>query len=234
MPAKVATVAALLADSSRTAMLTHLLDGRYHAAGELAGVAGITAQTASFHLAKMSESGLVIAERHGRHRYYRIGDSVAAEIIEQLLSAAGADSTNITSLKQSEQMKKLSQARICYDHLAGNIAVQMIRSLEERNIVVKVDMRYDVTANGDLFSKKMGLDLDILRKKRRTFARCCLDWTEREHHLAGSLGQALTEWMLEKEWIIRDGATRAVYVTEAGARGIAAMFPSMKKENESF
>ncbi|MCE5168726.1 winged helix-turn-helix domain-containing protein [Paenibacillus profundus] len=222
VPVNVSVIASLLSDASRSAMLTHLLDGRFHPAGEMALAAGITPQTASFHLAKMMESGVVVAEKHGRHRYYRIQKSADAEIIEQLLSLSGP--VQITSLRQSVQMEKLRHARMCYDHVAGELGVSIADSLTERGLLYKNGMEFAVTEAGESFFNDFGLELGELRKKRRSFCRCCLDWTERKHHMAGALGQALAERMMQLNWLERDSSSRAVRITEEGRERISALF----------
>lgn len=222
VPVNVSVIASLLSDASRSAMLTHLLDGRFHPAGEMALAAGITPQTASFHLAKMMESGVVVAEKHGRHRYYRIQKSADAEVIEQLLSLTGP--VQITSLRQSVHMEKLRQARMCYDHVAGELGVSIAESLTERGLLNKNGSEFVVTQTGEAFFNDFGLELTELRKKRRSFCRCCLDWTERKHHVAGALGQALAERMLQLNWLERDSSSRAVHITEVGRERISNLF----------
>ncbi|WP_372629034.1 ArsR/SmtB family transcription factor [Cohnella sp.] len=222
MKRNVSSIASLISDPSRAAILMHLLDGRCHPAGDLAAAAGITPQTTSFHLTKMTEIGMVTVEKHGRHRYYRIAQASDAEAIEQLLSFAGP--TPVVSLRQSDQMKKLRHARMCYDHLAGEVAVRITKSLLEREHLLKEGLQLHVTASGERFFEEIGLDLLQLRKKRRAFSRCCLDWTEREYHLAGALGQGLTERMLEMDWFRREERSRAVRITQIGKQGIAERF----------
>lgn len=218
----VSSIASLISDPSRAAILLHLLDGRCHPAGDLAAAAGITPQTASFHLAKMAELGIVTVEKHGRHRYYRIAQASDAEMIEQLLSFAGP--APVVSLRQSDQMKKLRHARMCYDHLAGEAAVRMAESLQRAGHLQKDGLQLHVTASGERFFADFGLDLPQLRKKRRAFSRCCLDWTEREHHLAGALGQGLTERMFAMDWFRREEQSRAVRITQEGRQGMAERF----------
>jgi DNA-binding transcriptional ArsR family regulator len=218
----VALIASLLSDRSRSAIATLLLDGRSHPAGELAAAARVTPQTASFHLSRMTETGIVTVEKHGRHRYYRIGRAADAEVIEQLLSLAKP--AEIKSFRQSVMMRELREARFCYDHLAGQTAVAIVEAMEARALLRKAGMEYEVTAEGESFFADFGLDLAVLRRKRRAFARCCLDWTERKHHLAGALGQALTDRMFERGWLVRNEAGRGVRVTKEGEAGIARTF----------
>ncbi|HEX7065192.1 MAG TPA: winged helix-turn-helix domain-containing protein [Bacillales bacterium] len=218
----VAEAASLLGDSSRAAMLTALMDDRFHTATELAYMAGIQPQTASFHLSKLAKAEWVIVEKHGRHRYYRMAGKEIAEVLESFLSLSRPP--EIRSFKQSSQMKALRSGRTCYDHLAGDLGVKLTRALLEADYIEKKEKEYTVTTRGESFFTDFGLNLTQLRKKRRVFSRACLDWSERQHHLAGALGSGLTVQLLNLEWIERVPASRAVNVTEAGFAGFEDVF----------
>lgn len=210
----ISKIASLLSDHTRSLILLGLMDGALHPSSEMASIAKVTPQTASFHLHKMLEADLVSVEKHGRHRYYKLKNSEVAKVIEQLLNIA--PSTSVTSLKESREKSAIQYARTCYDHLAGYVGVQITNSLVEKGILVKKDMNFEVTTEGSCFLQEFGIDEQELHHKRRTFARCCLDWTERQHHIAGALGNALLEKMLELEWFLRMPQTRAVKVTPKG------------------
>ncbi|OWV35708.1 transcriptional regulator [Bacillus spizizenii] len=214
MNPNIAKISSLLSDPSRSSILLTLMDGRIHPAGELAYLANIKPQTASFHLKKLLEEKLISVEKHGRHRYYRLSNSDTANMIEQLLRIA--PKAKVTSLKDSKEKSDLHFARTCYDHLAGYVGVQMTHSLVEQGILKKVDLNFEVTSEGSLFFSKLGINEEHQRHKRRAFARCCLDWSERQHHIAGALGNALLVRMLEEEWIVRMPKTRAVRMTQSG------------------
>ncbi|WIW26565.1 ArsR/SmtB family transcription factor [Bacillus inaquosorum] len=214
MNPNIAKISSLLSDPSRSSILLSLMDGRIHPAGELAYLANIKPQTASFHLNKMLEAKLISVEKHGRHRYYRLSNSEAANVIEQLLSIAPKE--KVTSLKDSKEKSDLHFARTCYDHLAGYVGVQITNSLVEQGMLKKVDLNFEVTSEGSLFFSNFGINEEQQRNKRRAFARCCLDWSERQHHLAGALGNALLVRMLEEKWIVRMPKTRAVKITQSG------------------
>jgi DNA-binding transcriptional ArsR family regulator len=218
----ISSVASLLADSSRAAMIALLMDGRHHPAGELAAAAAVTPQTASFHLSKMVETGIVMVEKHGRHRYYRIGRQEDAVIIEQILTLVKP--VEVRSLRESVQMRTLRHARFCYDHLAGQVAVAITESMVAHNYLHIEGMDYIITESGEPFFKDLGIHLKDLRKKRRSFSRCCLDWTERKYHLAGSLGHALTDHLFQLQWLIRHDSGRGVHVTKEGEAGIYRTF----------
>ncbi|MED1543477.1 winged helix-turn-helix domain-containing protein [Bacillus inaquosorum] len=214
MNPNIAKISSLLSDPSRSSILLSLMDGRIHPAGELAYLANIKPQTASFHLNKMLEAKLISVEKHGRHRYYRLSNSEAANVIEQLLSIAPKE--KVTSLKDSKEKSDLHFARTCYDHLAGYVGVQITNSLVEQGMLKKVDLNFEVTSEGSLFFSNFGINEEQQRNKRRAFARCCLDWSERQHHLAGALGNALLVRMLEEKWIVRMPKTRAIKITQSG------------------
>ncbi|MHC5563548.1 ArsR/SmtB family transcription factor [Bacillus spizizenii] len=222
MNPNIAKISSLLSDPSRSSILLTLMDGRIHPAGELAYLANIKPQTASFHLKKLLEEKLISVEKHGRHRYYRLSNSDTANMIEQLLRMA--PKAKVTSLKDSKEKSDLHFARTCYDHLAGYVGVQMTHSLVEQGILKKVDLNFEVTSEGSLFFSKLGINEEHQRHKRRAFARCCLDWSERQHHIAGALGNALLVCMLEEEWIVRMPKTRAVRMTQSGKTAFEKYF----------
>lgn len=218
-----APVAALLADRARAAMLTALLDGRPLAAGELARTAGVSAQTASAHLGRLLDGGLVTVVQQGRHRYYRLRGSEIAQVIEALSRISPP--VEVRSLRQSRDARRLREARTCYDHLAGEAGVALFAALVGGGLI-EADGQdaYEVTVKGEERLEALGLDVAGLRKARRRFAWQCLDWTERRPHLNGALGTALTDRMIELGWFERGTTRRALLVTEAGHRGLADSF----------
>ena len=215
----VAPVAALLADSARAAMLTALLDGRALAAGELARLAGVSAATASAHLARLLSGGLVTVVSQGRHRYYRLaGHEVAAAL--EALALLGARRP-VRSLRQSRRAQALSEARTCYDHLAGRAGVALLDALIDCGALSAGERIADlaVTAQGAAALTEFGVDIPVLRRSRRRLAVSCLDWTERRPHLGGALGAAITARLLALGWIEPGACPRAVLVTAVGAIG---------------
>lgn len=218
----VAIIAALVSEASRAAILTVLLDGRFHSASELAYMARIKPQTASFHLAKLIDANVVTALKQGRHRYFAIRNLEVARVMESLLSIAPP--VAVKSLRQSSQDKALRYARTCYDHLAGNVGVQLTHALLNSGILLEEEDRYTVTEDGKKFFADFGVDLNEAATKRRLFSHQCLDWSERRHHLAGALGNALLERVLELDWVRRLPGTRAVQVTNEGKAGFEKVF----------
>ncbi|WP_194544755.1 winged helix-turn-helix domain-containing protein [Paenibacillus sp. FSL W7-1279] len=218
----IAQVASLVSDASRAAILTVLLDGRYHPASELAYMANIKPQTASFHLSKMVAANLVTVEQQGRHRYYGIQNQEVAQIMETLLSITPP--VEIRSLNQAAENEALRQARTCYDHLAGKLGIQLTNSLLSAGVLSEVEDHYTVTEKGEDFFKAFQVDLGRVKRKRRSFTHRCLDWSERRHHLAGALGHALLERLLELHWIQRVPSTRAIKITPEGKKGLQEIF----------
>lgn len=226
----IAPVAALLADRARAAMLTALLDGRPLAAGELARTAGVSAATASSHLAKLLDGGLVSVVKQGRHRYYRLRGADVAAVIEAI-SRISPD-VQVRSLRQSRQAQALQEARTCYDHLAGRAGAALFEAMLDHGLLEPLDISYDdprhsayeVTDKGERRLELIGIELAAVRRSRRRFAGHCLDWTERRPHLNGALGAVLTTRLIDEGWFARRSARRALAVTEKGRNGLADVF----------
>ncbi|QFG20304.1 helix-turn-helix domain-containing protein [Actinomadura sp. WMMB 499] len=217
-----APVAALLADRARAAMLTALLDGRPLAAGELARAAGVGASTASAHLARLLDGGLVTVLSQGRHRYYALRDAEVAQLVEAL--SRMSPPVRVRSLRQSGEARRLRRARTCYDHLAGQAGVALCAALLDGGLLEPDTDGYAATRKGAEALDALGLDVAALRRSRRRFAWPCLDWTERRPHLNGALAAALTGRMIDLGWFERGAAPRALTVTGAGLAGLAGSF----------
>ncbi|MFC7583962.1 ArsR/SmtB family transcription factor [Nonomuraea antimicrobica] len=211
--ADIAPVAALIADPTRAAILTALLGGRALAAGELARMAGVSAATASAHLARLLDGRLVDVVSQGRHRYYRLAGHEVAEVLEVLARVSARPP--VRSLRQSRQARLLEEARTCYDHLAGRAGVGLLDRLREGGYLDG----HDLTGAGERLLSGLGVDVAGVRRSRRRFAPECLDWTERRPHLGGALGAAITEVLFERGWYRRGNVPRAVVLTEEGRRG---------------
>jgi DNA-binding transcriptional ArsR family regulator len=220
MEADLAGVAGLLADPARTVMLDRLLAGRALSAGELARSAGVAPPTASAHLRRLLDGGLVVVEAQGRHRYYRLAGPPVAEAMEAL--ALLARPRPVRSLRQSQRAEALCFARTCYDHLAGVVGVATADALVRTGALRPAgDRDYQPTATGERLLGGLGVDVAALRRRRRAFARRCLDWTERTPHLSGALGAALLERLLELGWLARGPVPRGLLLTAAGRDGLA-------------
>lgn len=211
-------VASLIGNSSRAAMLMCLLGGKALPASELARAARITPQTASSHLVKMVEGGMLSYESYGRHRYYRLANAEVGQALEALNAIALPKS--IRSLRESDQSKALHFARTCYDHIAGEVGVAVMDKMLEIGLVKEDGRDFVVTVDGAKWLADFGMDLDEIRRGRRQFARPCLDWSERRHHLAGALGAAITNRLFDLGWVERIPGGRAVRVTDDGFLGL--------------
>jgi DNA-binding transcriptional ArsR family regulator len=218
----ISRVAALIGDPTRAAILNSLLDGRALPASELAYIAKVSPQTVSSHLSKLADGNLVEAETHGRHRYYRLASQQVAQVLESLSTLAPA--VEVRTLRQSEQLKKVRYARTCYDHLAGQLGVELTQVLAERGLIELDGKEFIVTEPGAAWLEGFGLDLAQLRKGRRQFCRACLDWSERRPHLAGAVGAALTDRLFARSWIERVPDSRAVRITEEGRAQFEGQF----------
>ncbi|WP_097461351.1 ArsR/SmtB family transcription factor [Mangrovitalea sediminis] len=214
------TVAYLIADPSRAAMLALLVDGRARPAGELAFVAGVTPQTASSHLAKLLDGGLLLCESEGRHRYYRLAGDHVAQALEHL--AAINQMHPVRQKPLSQEARTLQFARRCYDHLAGRLGIAVTRALVEKGYILPAqDKRFEITTLGAEWFGDLGLDICALNPSRRGLARQCLDWTERDHHLAGPIGVQLLTVFCDNGWLRRSKNSRIIHVTPPGWAALA-------------
>ncbi len=218
----IAETAALVGDPTRATMLSALLDGRALTASELALAARITPQTASTHLAKLTEAGLLSVARNGRHRHFRLASKRVEEMIDGIVAVAVEKRPRPRPL--SPQAKALGAARICYDHLAGRLSVELTDSLVARDYVVLDDEAAEITTAGVRFFTELGIELPTLRAARRRFCRLCLDWTERRPHIAGAVGAAIARRYFELGWLQRVRRSQAVVVTPSGRRGFHKTF----------
>jgi len=209
-----AAVATLIADPARASMLSALLGDIALPAGELARLAKITPQTASAHLAKLVKGNLLSVTALGRHRYFRLRDKSVAQVLESLALLARPART--TSLNESLERKAIQRARTCYDHLAGALGVGLTQAFIDKGFIQHHSEAYEVTRAGETWFNSFGIDCLELEQKRRTFARSCLDWSERKPHMAGALGAAVLRRLLEMKWILRVRSSRTVKVTELG------------------
>jgi DNA-binding transcriptional ArsR family regulator len=218
----IAHVAALLADPSRARVLGALMDGRALTATELALHAGVSAQTASAHLAKLTEASLLACETSGRCRYYRLAGPGVAEALEALTVLA--PKATPARAESQHEIERIRFARTCYDHLAGRLGVAITEALVRRGHL-KTDARdFRVTAAGASFLNGLGVDVENARRQRRAFARKCVDWTERRPHLAGALGAALTACWLQQDWVRRMPDGRYLLLTPTGGRALSRWF----------
>lgn len=218
----IATIGELLGDPARAEILVTLLDGRTRTAGELAFAANVSAQSASGHLAKLVDGGLLAVRSSGRHRYFGLAGPEVAHALEAL--GAIATTKPIPATRPSAHAEMYA-ARTCYDHLAGRIAVELTRKMQEEGAIrADGDHDYELERSGKGYYAKLGIDVDQLRGLRRSFARQCVDWTERRPHIAGALGAAICARFVAAGWIVPRRDTRAVRITHNGARELRKRF----------
>jgi DNA-binding transcriptional ArsR family regulator len=213
--ADIAAVGALVGDRARASMLLALMGGDAVSAGELARQAGVTPSGATAHLRRLRDGGLVTDEVVGRQRVFRLAGPDVAEALEVL--SLVAPPLPARGLRESKAAAALKRARTCYDHLAGELGVAVTQALVEREVLAPEDGRFVVTGAGRLWLDDLGLDVAALERKQRSFARSCLDWSERRPHLAGSLGAGLATAFFACGWVRRRPGGRAIAVTAAGA-----------------
>ena len=219
----IVNIASLIGDHARAEMLTALMGGRALTATELADIAHVTKQTASGHLVKLVDAGLLVVEAQGRHRYFRLADDDVAHLLESLMGVAFR--AGAVRLRSSPREPALRKARVCYDHLAGELGVLVFDSLRERNALTLGKDSLELTEVGQvLFNNRLGIDTKALRSQRRFFWRTCHDWSERRHHLAGALGASLLTRIIELGWAQREENSRVVSFTLSGERMLRKTF----------
>lgn len=213
-------VAAAIAEPARTRMLCALMDGHARTSTELAAIAQVSTSTASAHLAKLKDAGLLRVQVQGRHRYYDLGDPLVAQALEALM-VIGQGSTFTPRTPD-----RLQFARTCYDHLAGTLGVQLHDRMLEAGWLLAAGEgeEYQVSDSGVEFFRGLGIEVAELRALRRRVACSCLDWSMRRPHLGGALGAAVLRVLLERKWLIRDLDSRALSLTGTGGRYISKRF----------
>jgi DNA-binding transcriptional ArsR family regulator len=236
-----ASVGALIGEPARARVLMALADGRELPASVLAAEAGVAASTASVHLGRLVDGGLVHVDQRGRHRYFRLAGPEVGRAIEAL--AAIAPPAQIRSLKDGTRAQAVRAARTCYDHLAGKLGVGLMGALLRNGVLSGGDGRYDreradddrpsaygrdvdyrLSERGAAMLSDLGVDLDAVFAGRRPAIRYCVDWSEQAHHLSGALGAALAHRLRELGWIRPLPGSRAVQVTQRGREGLAERF----------
>jgi DNA-binding transcriptional ArsR family regulator len=216
--------ATLIGDYARAKMLTALMGGRALTATELAGAAGITKQTGSTHLRKLLDARFVAVEAHGRHRYFRIADEEVAQLLEEFMtfSARSAFGLHTTGPKDPA----LRKARVCYDHLAGELGVLLYSSLLQRQVFDFNGTTVALSAAGERLIADFGIDLPAVRIQKRASCRVCMDWSERRHHLAGAVGAAVLARVIDLDWAVREKSSRAIRFRPNGERAFRSYFHS--------
>jgi DNA-binding transcriptional ArsR family regulator len=221
---RLAHLAAAIAEPARARMLCCLMDGHARTATELAAVAEVAASTASAHLTRLREQGLVESTAQGKHRYFRLAGGEVGAAREALLVVAGVPRQRFVPSTPS----RLRSARTCYDHMAGAAGVALHDHLESQGWMVRAgeggDGGYELTPRGTTALEALGVDVQAARALRRRFACACLDWSERRPHLGGALGAALLQLSLRRGWVRQDLDSRALSLTPKAQREVPALF----------
>ncbi|MFC3982963.1 ArsR/SmtB family transcription factor [Streptosporangium jomthongense] len=238
----IARAARLIASASRAHMLKALSGGRPLAASVLAEEAGVTPATASVHLRRLTEAGLVVGEQRGRHHYYRLASAEVSTALEALAVIAPTVPAPVASLRVSSRENALRRSRTCYDHLAGSLGVGLMETFVSQGLLTGTPkaeedgrgpdlpaaygraLEYHLTGKGGEVFGRFGVDVARLSTRRRPVVRYCVDWSERRHHLAGGLGAALTGRFFTLDWLRYGVSPRVVHLTETGRRGLADTF----------
>jgi DNA-binding transcriptional ArsR family regulator len=219
---RIAEVAALIGDPARANILAALMGGQALTASELTYAAGVSPQTTSGHLGKLTDGRLIACVKQGRHRYYRIATPRVAEMLEGIMAVvADGPPRHRPPSKLDEAMRN---ARTCYDHVAGKLGVELTDALCAHGHLVLADEGGELTETGMAFFRDFGVDLAAARGRRRIFCRPCLDWTERRPHLGGVVGAVLAQRCFDLKWLQRIRDSRALTVTAAGRRGLSETF----------
>ncbi|MFK5977341.1 MAG: winged helix-turn-helix domain-containing protein [Rhizobiaceae bacterium] len=219
----IALLGSLIGDPARANMLTALMSGKALTASELAGEAGITLQTASSHLKKLETAQLLRQRKQGRHRYFSLADDDVAFLLENMMGLAAKRGLIRTHTGPNDP--KLRKARVCYNHLAGELGVQMFDSLMVQGFVAENANLVTITDSGRNFVSEIGIDLEQITSPLRPLCKSCLDWSARRTHLAGSLGTALLDHFYKLGWAKRQDGSRAVLFTKMGETQFSRHFP---------
>lgn len=226
MQANIARVASLMGDNTRSLMLNALLSGKALTATELATCADVSAQTASAHLAKLLEGNLIRVRKQGRHKYFQLAGPQVADVLEQLLNL----SVNLNNTPENQAKIKptnivtgpddirLRHSRICYDHLAGELAVNLYDALIQNKWLIEENLNLQLSESGKLAFASFGFELDKASLSKRPLCRTCLDWSERRTHLAGALGSWILTDSLAKKWAKQDMDSRVIQFNTAGLK----------------
>jgi DNA-binding transcriptional ArsR family regulator len=215
-------VASLIADPTRARMLALLLSGEARTASELARFAGVTAQSASTQLGQLVDGGIIIVRRQGRHKYFALADADIAHALEALSLVAERD--QVTTRWNRGQFKAMKFARRCYGHLAGELGVRQLEALVQQGLLERQESGFVLSAAGHRWLEIIGIELESLATSR--LAYCCMDWSERKDHLAGSLAKALLERYRQNDWLRDDRNSRALKLTPRGERELLPMLSS--------
>jgi DNA-binding transcriptional ArsR family regulator len=215
-------IAALIGDPTRATILWTLLEGKAFTATELAITAGTSPQNISMHLAKLMQADLLCVERQGRHRYYKFARKEIAYVIEAMANLIPQPAT--TKNLHTENTSAIKYCRTCYDHLAGKVGVLITDSLVQQKVIIIRNNSFEISNKGRKWFSGLDINIDDLKQERRFFLRPCLDWSERRHHIAGSLAASLLDKMLSADWLRKTKNSRAIIITGKGQKKLYEYF----------
>lgn len=214
-------IAGAIAEPARTKMLCSLMDGHARTSTEMAVIADVSTSTASAHLARLKEDGLLKLHTQGRHRYYSLADTQVAQALEALMVVSQSANAKFVSTAPN----RLQFARTCYDHMAGTLAVHLHDHFIGSGWVIVSDAGvYQLTDSGEAAMVGLGIEIARVKLQRRRFACSCLDWSMRRPHLGGALGAALLQTVLYRKWVIQDLDSRALALTPKGRKELSGRF----------
>ena len=216
-----ASLTSLIGEPVRATILWNLLDGRAFTATELAMRANVSPQSASMHLNKLVRAKLLAVESQGRYRYYRLSNAEVAFAIEALANLIPSKDEKPPAQSKPRPLNDARYCRTCYDHLAGTVGVAITEKLIKQKLITADEKEYEVTKKGIKFFGDFGVDVGEIRQRRRFFAKPCLDWSERRHHLSGTLGAEFLSRLIELDWLRKIPDSRAVSITSSGRKGFS-------------
>jgi len=222
----IAKLGALLGDNTRARMLSALMHGKALTASELAREAGVTAQSATTHLAKLEDGGILTLLKQGRHKYFALTNEEVASVLKTLMGFS-ADNEPLKTLTGPRDAV-MRNARVCYNHLAGNKGIQLYDNLLRNRYLVMKSGALTLSKNGQSFMREFGIDLSTLQRSRSPLCRECLDWSERRSHLAGSLGRALLSQFENLNWVKRDTSSRIIRFSAKGEKTFNSAFKPVR------
>jgi len=215
-------IAGLMGDTTRARMLTALMGGKALTATELALEADITPQTASSHLSQLVEGQLLVVRKQGRHKYFQLQGTDVAELLENLLTLTASKDNNTVKTRPDDV--RLRQARVCYDHMAGEMGVRLYDALVVKQAILDQGSETILTEQGKVFFQKIGFDCSNQKRSKRPICKSCLDWSERRNHLAGILGQWILEDTFAKGWATKDLDARSIRFSSKGLKLFTAQY----------
>jgi DNA-binding transcriptional ArsR family regulator/predicted transcriptional regulator len=215
-------IASLIGDPVRSKVLWTLMDGRAYTATELSIYADTSPQNISMHLSRLVQSDLLSVEKQGRHRYYRFSKQEVAYAIEALANLVPGKPAEKKQVPDADS--DIRYCRTCYDHLAGKVGVAITGGLLQQHLIVQNKNAFSLTGKGRKLFGSLGIAVEELEQQRRVLLRPCLDWSERQYHLAGALGAALLDTVLAEGWMRRTKNSRAVIITAKGQKLLYTYF----------